>query len=76
MKEYYCKVNETPNRNQSCFPDNAVSGFEAGVYAGRQEVVNWVKDRLRRYKVAPKLLGFTMLSEEWFDQLKEWGISV
>ena len=45
-----------------------------GVDAGRMEVVNWVKDRLQKYKVAPKLLGFTMLSEDRIEQLKEWGI--
>jgi len=56
--------------------DNAyILGYETGAEAGRTEVVNWVKDRLQKYKVAPKLLGFTMLYEDWQAKLKEWGLA-
>ena len=69
MEEYYCKVNESPNRNQSYFPDNAVKGFEAGVYAGRKEVVGWVQKNYLIPSPTDKA-G----QAEWQAKLKEWGI--
>jgi len=42
--------------------------------AGIKLVVEWIEERLERYKVAPKLIGFTMLSEEWQDFKKECGL--
>ena len=49
-------------------------GVVEGRKLGRKEVAEWLLDRLERYKVAPKLIGFTMLSEEWQEQLKKWEV--
>jgi len=56
-------------------PTNEMQGtiYLEGKQAGIKEVVEFIQERLQRYKVAPKLLGFTMLSEDWESALKEWG---
>ena len=45
--------------------------------AGIEEVVDWIKEmaNIENFKDAPKLIGFTMLSEDLQSQLKKWGIS-
>jgi len=56
-------------------PDCMVDSNEENIkQAGRKEVVEFMLDRLERFKIAPKLIGFTMLSEDWEEQLKEWNI--
>ena len=53
-----------------------ILNFRDGKRAGRREVVEWINEMadIENFKDAPKLIGFTILSEDWQAKLKEWGI--
>ena len=54
------------------FKAQAEISFKAGI----KEVVDWIQEmeEIETFTNAPKLIGFTMLLEDWQAKLKEWGV--